>query len=303
MFKKILFSLVLFLAGGMTASAQEYQYIGIQGSWWNENYSGEGFALEEYGDGFMVGYWYTYGEMGEQMWLIGTGERDGNTVVLQMIRTHGGILANPNSAQGVTEEIWGTVTLEIADCTHIDMTYERLDGATGGYPITRLLRTPLAAGTCNAIQMGSTEGPPEEDPPPDDPPPEEEPPPAPMIDLRLQKRSAVGTWEDVEIPFTGLAVINKTFFGEPDRITLFRFRLIADSGEMVFGNISADEPTGISQPSVENIHSGYSFPQGAEIEFTLDSNLTGGERVYPHYGVYVENYGEVLNLTVRLSTN
>ena len=47
-------SLVLILAGGMTASAQEYQYIGVQGSWWNSDYAGEGFALEEYGDGFMI---------------------------------------------------------------------------------------------------------------------------------------------------------------------------------------------------------------------------------------------------------
>lgn len=300
MFKKIFLTLVLVLSGSLTASAQEYQYIGIQGSWWNQNYAGEGFALEEYGDGFMVGYWYTYGLMGEQMWLLGTGERDGNTVVLEMIRTHGGILAHPTNPEGVTEEQWGTVTLEILDCTHIEMSYQRLDGESGGYPITRLLRAPLAAGSCNSVQVESNEPPPETDPPEE--PPEEEPPVEPTVDIRLQKLSATGQWEDVEIPFTGLAVIHKTYVGSPDRITLFRFRVVAEDGDLVFGSITAQEPTGVSQPTVEGIWPGLSFAEGSEVEFRLDSNLTGGLRVYPHYSAFVEGYGEILNLTVRLST-
>jgi hypothetical protein len=45
-----------------------------------------------------------------------------------------------------------------------------------------------------------------------------------------------------------------------------------------------------------------SFPQGSEVGFSLDSNMTGGARVYPHYSVFVEGYGEIVNLTVRLST-
>ncbi len=45
-----------------------------------------------------------------------------------------------------------------------------------------------------------------------------------------------------------------------------------------------------------------SFPEGSEVVFDLESNLTGGARVYPYYNVHVEGVGEIINLTVRLST-
>ena len=305
MLKKILLSLVLMLAGGLTASAQEYHYIGVQGSWWNPEYAGEGFALEEYGDGFMIAYWYTYGSMGEQMWLLGTGQREGNTVVLDTVRTSGGTMGDPTSSERVVEEPWGTVTLEIVDCAHINMIYESLDGQSGGYPMLRLLSKPLAAGSCNAIQLEAPEEPPpEEEPPPvEEPPPEEEPPPpAPVVSITLQKRSATGQWQDTDIPFWGLAVINKTYVGNPPRIDLFRFKILVEEGEMIIGNVVASEPTGISQPSVEGIRPGQSYPEGSEVTFRLESNLTGGERVYPYYGVHIVGFGQILDLTVRLST-
>lgn len=300
MLKKILLSLILTFAGALTASAQELQYIGIQGSFWNPEYAGEGFALEEYGDGFMVAYWYTYGDMGEQTWLIGTGQREGNTVVLEMVRTSGGVMADPSNHENVTEEEWGTVTLQINDCGHLDMSYEAITGETGGYPLIRLLSRPLAAGTCNAIVIETEDDPPEEEPPPEEDPPEEDP--AADVSIQLQKRGPTGEWENIEYPFTGLAVINKTYVGNPKRITLFRFRILADKGKLVIGNVTASEPTGVAKPSVEGILPGMSFPEGSEVIFDLESNLTGGKRVYPYYNVHIEGVGEIVNLTVRLST-
>lgn len=300
MFRKILFSLVLVLAGAVTASAEEYQYIGIQGSWWNPEHAGEGFALEEYGVGFMIGYWYTYGPMGQQMWLIGTGEREGNTIVLEMARTEGGIMADPLSPESVVEEPWGIVTLEINDCGHIDMSYESLDGQAGGYSLLRLHNRPLAAGSCNAIQI---EAPPVEEPPPEEePPPPEAPPPPPQVSITLQKRGPTGNWDDVDIPFWGLAVINKTYYGSPKRIDLFRFQIVVEKGDLIIGNVVATEPTGVSQPSIEGIRPGMKFPKGSVVSFTLESNLTGGARVYPYYSVHIEGVGQILDLTVRLST-
>lgn len=299
MFKKIVFSIALTFMGAQLASAQSYEYIGIQGSWWNPSHAGEGFSLEEYGDGYMIAYWYTYGEMGQQMWLIGTGHRDGNTVEIEMARTSGGNLADPNNNQIVEEQYWGIVTLEIQDCGHVEMTYESVDGETGGYPLSRLLPRPLAAGTCSAIEVE-----PEVEEPPVEEPPEEEPPvdPEPEADLRLQKWLPTGEWVDVDIPFTGLAVINKTYVGQPSRISLFRFRIIVEEGELNIGSVSASEPTGVSQPSVEGILPGMSFPEGSIVNFSLDSNMTGGARVYPVYQVYAEGAGELVNVTVRLST-
>lgn len=301
MLKKILLSLILTFAGALTASAQELHYIGIQGSFWHPEYAGEGFSVEEYGDGFMVAYWYTYGDMGEQMWLIGTGQRDGNTVELEMVRASGGVMADPSNPENVIEEVWGTVTLQINDCGHMNMSYETVTGETGGYPLIRLLSRPLAAGSCNAIVIETEDDPAEEEPPPEEEPPEEEDP-ATEVDIQLQKRGPTGEWVNVEYPFTGLAVINKSYVGNPQRITLFRFRIVVESGRLVIGGVSASEPTGIAQPTVEGILPGMSFPEGSEVVFDLESNLTGGERVYPYYNVHVEGVGEIINLTVRLST-
>lgn len=300
MYKKILLSLVLTFAGVATASAQEFHYFGIQGSWWHPEYAGEGFSVEEYGDGYMIAYWYTYGEMGEQLWLIGTGERDGNTVTLEMVRTSGGIMADPFNNENVMEEVWGTVTLQINDCGHMDMNYETLTGETGGYSLIRLRSLPLAAGTCGAVEIEPEDDPAEEEPPPEEDPPEQEP--APEVTVQLQKRGPTGLWENVEYPFTGLAVINKTYVGNPKRITLFRFRIVVEKGKLVIGSVIASEPTGIAKPSVEGILPGMSFPEGSEVVFDLESSLTGGARVYPYYNVHVEGVGEIINLTVRLST-
>lgn len=300
MIKKIVLFLVLTFAGAITASAQEFQYFGIQGSWWHPEYAGEGFSVEEYGDGYMIAYWYTYGEMGEQMWLIGTGQRDGNTVTLEMFRTSGGVMADPSNNENVMEEVWGTVTLQINDCGHLDMNYETVTGETGGYSLIRLRPMPLAAGTCGAVEIAPEDDPPEVEPPPEEDPPEVEP--APEVTVQLQKLGPTGLWENVEYPFTGLAVINKTFYGNPQRITLFRFRLVVEQGQLVISSVSASEPSGISQPSVEGILPGMSFPEGSEVVFNLDSNVTGGVRVYPHYSVFVDGAGEIINLTVRLST-
>lgn len=304
MLKKIALSLFLIMAGSFTASAQELQYIGVQGSWWNPNFAGEGFAIEEYGDGFVIAYWYTYDEDGKQLWLIGTGEKQGNTVELEMFRTEGGTLGDPDSSELITEVLWGHVTLDVVDCGHINMSYSSLDGLSGGYQVMRLRNNPLAAGSCNAIELPEVPGTPPTDPP-TEPPPEEppvEPPPAANITVTLQKQIVGGTWVDIDTPFWGLAVIHKNVNGINPRIELFRLKIVANDGDVVIESFSADEPTGVAHPSVEGLWPGMVIPEGSEATFALESNTTGGLRVYPVYHVYVRDYGQIVDLTVRLST-
>ena len=299
MLKKFLLTLFLIMAGSITASAQELQFIGVQGSWWNPNFAGEGFAIEEYGDGFVIAYWYTYDENGNQMWLIGTGEKQGNTVELEMYRTENGILGDPSSSETVTEILWGRVTLDVEDCGHINMSYQSETGLSGGYQVLRLRNNPLAAGSCNAIEI---EGEPEDPDPPtgEDPPPE--PDPASEIVVSLQKVIAGGTWLDLETPFEGLAVIHTSVSSTVPRIILFRLKLTAEQGDVVIESFSATESTGVSFPSIEGLYPGMVIPEGNDVVFTLESNTTDGERVYPEYNIWLRDYGELVNLTVRLST-
>ena len=304
MFKKIALTLFLTLAGGLTASAQELQYIGVQGSWWNPNFAGEGFAIEEYGDGYVIAYWYTYDNDGNQMWLIGTGEKQGNTVELEMFRTEGGALADPESSETIVEYLWGRVTLDVEDCGHINMAYESLDGLTGGYQMLRLRNNPLAAGSCNSIEVPDAPTDPGIDPgtDPGEEPPEEPTEPAPDITITMQKQIAGGEWVDIATPFWGLAVIHKSVNAELPRLELFRLKISADQGDVVIESFSAEEPTGVSFPSIEGLWPGMVIPEGTEATFSLESNTTGGVRVYPVYHVYVRDFGEIVDLTVRLST-
>ncbi len=301
MFKKIALTMFLIFAGSLTAAAQEIQYIGVHGSWWNPDFAGEGFAIEEYGDGFVIAYWYTYTETGEQMWLIGTGQRQGNTVLLDMYRTEGGAIADPTASETLTESLWGTVSLEVENCGHINMTFSSFDGLTGGYHLLRLRNNPLAAGSCNAIELPEeeVEEPPETDPPEEEPPEE---PPAPTVEITMQKQIAGGQWVDIEVPFWGLAVIHKTVGGSAPRLDLFRLRIEAVDGDVVIESFSANEPTGVAHPSIEGLWPGMRIPQGTEAVFTLESNTTGGARVYPYYSVFLQDYGQIVDLTVRLST-
>lgn len=301
MLKKIAFSLLLVMAGSFSAFAQELQYIGVQGSWWNPNFAGEGFAIEEYGDGYVIAYWYTYDENNNQMWLIGTGEKEGNTVELEMFRTEGGTIADPESSETISETQWGHVTLNVEDCSHIAMTFESLDGLSGGYELMRLRSNPLAAGSCNAIELPEAPEPPVTEPPEEDPPVVEDPP-EPEVVITMQKQIAGGTWVDVATPFWGLAVIHKSVSGSNPRIELFRLKIEAVEGDVIIESFTAEEPTGVAHPSVEGLWPGMVIPEGTEVTFSLESNTTGGLRVYPEYHVYVHDFGEIVDLTVRLST-
>lgn len=299
MLKKIALTLFLIMAGSVTASAQELQFIGVQGSWWNPSFAGEGFAIEEYGDGFVIAYWYTYDEDGNQLWLIGTGEKQGNTVELDMYSTDGGSLGDPDSSETVTETLWGYVTFDVEDCGHINMSYQSESGLSGGYQLMRLRSNPLAAGSCNAIELGG--GPDDPDPPPEeDPVPDEDP--VPEINVTMQKLLPGGIWVDVDTPFTGLAVIHKSIDGSIPRIILFKLKITAEQGDVVIESFLASESTGVSYPSIEGLYPGMVIPEGTEAVFTLESNTTGGERVYPEYKLFLQDYGEAINLIVRLST-
>jgi hypothetical protein len=72
--------------------------------------------------------------------------------------------------------------------------------------------------------------------------------------------------------------------------------------DLTIGSVIASEPTGVSQPSIDGIRPGMTFPEGSQIIFSLESNMTGGQRVYPYYAVHAEGLGQIVDLTVRLST-
>jgi len=95
------------------------------GTYFDPNRDGEGFMLAVEGDGsIFVMTWYTYLN-GEQVWLIGTGVRNGDQLVLDdMIITSGAKFGSEFKAEDVIREPFGTITLDFTDCNNFTATVD-----------------------------------------------------------------------------------------------------------------------------------------------------------------------------------
>jgi len=94
---------------------------GIGGTWWNKFRSGEGFAVEvAYSKGVLVIYisFYTYDDMGNQVWLNAVGEVTGSTSVeVTITMTRGGKWGDEFDPADVERIPWGSGTFTFPTCT------------------------------------------------------------------------------------------------------------------------------------------------------------------------------------------
>ena len=131
----------------------------ITGAWYNPQRSGEGILVEILdGDRALV-TWYTYDQMGQQMWMLGVGEIENNTISnMSMTITHGAKFGNDFLASDVIRETWGTMDLEFFSCNSAKLIYNSATGfGSGEIDITRL--TSIQNHSCDqkrAFFMGFT---------------------------------------------------------------------------------------------------------------------------------------------------
>jgi len=96
------------------------------GSWFWINRDGEGFQLSVEGDdaNVFVMTWYTYLD-GKQVWMIGTGVRNGNRLVFsEMIITNGTGFGSAFNPDDVIREVFGSITLDFSDCNNLTATVD-----------------------------------------------------------------------------------------------------------------------------------------------------------------------------------
>ena len=96
------------------------------GSWFWINRDGEGFQLSVEGDdaNVFVMTWYTYLD-GKQVWMIGTGVRNGNQLVFsEMIITNGTGFGSAFNPDDVIREVFGSITLDFSDCNNLTATVD-----------------------------------------------------------------------------------------------------------------------------------------------------------------------------------
>jgi nitrate/TMAO reductase-like tetraheme cytochrome c subunit len=136
---------------------------GLTGTWWNENRGGEGFLLEitsEFGPPFMFLSFYTYDDMGNQVYLVATfGERDGTQAELKVNITGGGNWGADFNPGTVEQPEWGTGTIDFPTCTSATATFIPNDDAVaaGFTEFTYNLTRVFEASNCPSFNNESGE--------------------------------------------------------------------------------------------------------------------------------------------------
>ena len=122
---------------------------GITGNWFDLARSGEGFLIEIIGDALapqFLAYFFTYDDSGNQMWLSGVADVNGDTAIVPMAVTSGPVFgAGFDPADVITEE-WGTITFTFSSCNAGTAEYDSINFGSGTFDIIRL--TSISGSTC-----------------------------------------------------------------------------------------------------------------------------------------------------------
>lgn len=97
----------------------------VSSAWFDPTHNGEGWFLEELGDGRVNMYWFTYDENGNAAWVTGVGMRDGDRITFNDVF----LVTGPAFGEGfdpdaVMLEPWGTVTFELLECNRARLEYD-----------------------------------------------------------------------------------------------------------------------------------------------------------------------------------
>lgn len=86
------------------------------GSWFNTDQSGHGLVVETLANGTGLIYWYVFDNQGNQVWLVGSGNYDGNTLEVTMNSVTGARFPPLFDSNDITVTTWGTATLTFSSC-------------------------------------------------------------------------------------------------------------------------------------------------------------------------------------------
>ncbi len=149
-----LFLSLLLLAATIPASAQPAFTVqpGTSGAWFDPAKDGQGFIFQVIDARTALTVWYTFDPQGNQAYLVGVGEIQGNRVVMtNLTRTRGGRWGAAFNATQVVREDWGDITFTFANCDRATVVYSP---GNSGWPADTLnlqrLTAPRGVGCGNA---------------------------------------------------------------------------------------------------------------------------------------------------------
>lgn len=117
----------------------------ITGNWYDPARSGEGFQLA-WEEGQFVLTYYTYKD-GKQTWLLGLGERFGDTLIFPDVNITGGADFGGRFRPGdVQSEFFGAIEMTIEDCNNATI---QVESALAGFEDQSLDVEKIVPGSCN----------------------------------------------------------------------------------------------------------------------------------------------------------
>jgi hypothetical protein len=119
------------------------------GAWYVPARSGEGWLLEELpGDRVSI-YWFTFDPQGNQAFVTGVGQRNGNTMTFgELYRTRGTRFGDAFDASKVELLPWGTLTMRFENCARVTVDYNSPVAGFGAGALRAERLTALAGAPC-----------------------------------------------------------------------------------------------------------------------------------------------------------
>jgi plastocyanin len=146
------------MAGRISVSPVAASFVineGVQGSWFNPDFSAQGFFFDVAPSINLFGIaWFTWTTTpGQYDWLTGAGPYANGVANITFTRTRGGVF---NAAANVVATTAGTGTVTFIDCSHATLQFTLTDPpATGTIPLRRLLETSSLCTTANPGGSGA----------------------------------------------------------------------------------------------------------------------------------------------------
>lgn len=113
------------------------------GLWYNQEQSGHGLNVEVLPDNKIVAVWYTFDNVGNQMWLLGVGTYENNIATLDVTISENGVFPPNFVAEDVTHNNWGTFQFEFTECNIANFGWvpnEEFDFTAGELQLSRLTK-------------------------------------------------------------------------------------------------------------------------------------------------------------------
>jgi hypothetical protein len=120
--------IVVCLNAGLSLAAAQAPSLGrageLSGHWYDPEFNGQGLTFEVLDNGDGLVFWFTYDNVGNQIWILGQGPLQGNRLeVGQALISSGGLFDVPSSEQAATLQPWGSISLDFHDCSNATFEY------------------------------------------------------------------------------------------------------------------------------------------------------------------------------------